>query len=312
MTKRSPIDHAASARERLLQHAKQQRLDFQRVLTLYGIERLLARLCRTPDARDYTLKGAMLFATWDGFAMRPTKDVDLLGHGDPHPEAIRALFAQACEVQIPEDGIVFAPETIDVVAVREDELYEGVRVTVVGTLASARIRVQVDLGFGDHVHPPPIRAALPGLLPGLPPPELPVYPPETVIAEKFEAMLRFGLRNSRLKDFYDLWALSRFFDFDLGTLLRAVDGTLRRRATVIPAGPVIGLTEEFAAVVLAAGYWTAFLKNQPPPELPPPFPEVQTALRRFLEPVLEARALPEAAQRRRWDRAAGAWRGMEE
>jgi hypothetical protein len=221
MTKRSPIDHAASARARLLQHAKQQRLDFQRVLTLYGIERLLARLCRTPGADRYTLKGAMLFATWDGFAMRPTKDVDLLGHGDPSPAAIRALFAEACGVQIPEDGIVFAPETIDVQAVREDELYEGVRVTIVGTLAGARIRVQVDLGFGDHVHPPPIRTALPGLLPGLPPPELPVYPPETVIAEKFEAMLRFGLRNSRLKDFYDLWALSRFFDFDLGTCDRA-------------------------------------------------------------------------------------------
>lgn len=192
-------------------------------------------------------------------------------------------------------------------AVREDELYEGARVTILGTLAGTQIRVQVDLGFGDHVYPAPTRAVLPALLPGLPQPAILTYPPETVVAEKFEAMLRFGLRNSRLKDFYDLWALSRFFDFDLGTLTRAVDGTLRRRATVIPAGPVIGLTEEFASVVLAAGYWTTFLKNQPPAELPPPLPDVQAALRRFLLPVLDARELPEAA-RGTWDRVAAAWR----
>ncbi|MBL8624650.1 MAG: nucleotidyl transferase AbiEii/AbiGii toxin family protein [Myxococcales bacterium] len=294
---------------RLRQHASRDGLDYQRVLTRYGIERLLARLCRVEGGDRYALKGAMLFATWDGFAARPTKDVDLLAHGDPSPDAIRALFAGACAISFPEDGVVFDPTTIVVDSVREDEIYQGVRLTVIGTLAAVRLSVQVDLGFGDHVYPPSTSAVFPGILAELPTATLLMYPPETVIAEKLEAMIRFGLRNSRLKDFYDLWALSRSrsHEFSLGTLVRAVDGTLRRRATTVPAGPLVGLSSEFAAVVERAGLWTGFLRRQPPPLTPPPFAQLQAALTLFLEPVLAARAYPEAA-RGTWDWVAGEWR----
>lgn len=306
MTKRPPVDHGASVRARLLQHAKRGNLEFQRVLTHYGIERLLARLCRTEGGDRYALKGAMLFATWPGFAARPTKDVDLLAHGDPSPDAIRAVFARACAISLPEDGIVFDPSTILVDAVREDEIYQGVHLTVVGTLASARILVQVDLGFGDHVYPPLTPAAFPTILPDLPAPTLLMYPRETVVAEKLEAMISLGLRNSRLKDFYDLWALSRSLEFDLGTLVRAVDGTLRRRETPVPTGPLVGLSSEYATAVERAGLWAAFLRRQPPPLTPPPFEQLQAALAPFLEPVLAARAYPEAA-RGTWNRTAGTW-----
>ncbi len=298
---------AASVRARLLDHAKRHGDDYQRVLTRYAIERLLFRLSQTEAAERYVLKGAMLFVTWPEHVYRPTGDLDLLGHGDPDPVAITELFTRICQVEAPDDGIVFDPATLKVEPVREADKYQGVQLSLKGELSRAVIPVQVDIGFGDHVYPPPTRRIFPSLLPDLPVAHILMYPPETVVAEKFEAMIRFGAANGRIKDFHDIWVTTRTFSFDLPSLVEAVAGTLRRRETTLPREMPVGLTETFAKIAEERGLWSGFLRRNPPTLQPPPFADLQLELRRFFGPVLASLSLPEAATGR-WDPDGGAWR----
>ncbi|WP_184715260.1 nucleotidyl transferase AbiEii/AbiGii toxin family protein [Caulobacter sp.] len=300
-------DPAASIRARLLAHAKAKGDDFGRVLTRYAIERLLFRLSQTQAAERYVLKGAMLFVTWPEHVARPTGDLDLLGQGDADPEALRALFASICAVELPDDGIRFDPSTVKVEPVREADKYQGATLSLKATLAGALITVLVDIGFGDNVHPAPKREMFPGLLPGLPQANILMYPPETVVAEKFEAMIRFGEANGRIKDFHDIWVTTRTFPLDLANVVAAVAGTLRRRETADPTDLPIGLTEAFAVIQEERGLWTGFLRRTPPALTPPTFPELQAELRTFFGPVLAGLATPEGA-RGTWDPDSGAWR----
>ena len=307
MTGRTVKDHASSIRARLFAHARATGDDFQRVLTRYAIERLLFRLSRTDAAERFVLKGAMLFATWPKHALRPTGDLDLLGRGSPAPDDLREVFARICRVELPADGIAFDIATLSVEPVREADKYQGARLSLKAGLAGAVILVQIDVGFGDHVHPPPKRDTFPSLLPGLPEAEVLMYPPETVIAEKFEAMVRFGEANTRVKDFHDLWVVTRTFRFDLATVVEAVDGTLRRRETAVPLGTPLGLTAAYAAIVEERGLWAGFLRRAPPAMAPPPFPRLQAELCRFFGPVVACLSTPEGA-RGRWDPDACSWR----
>lgn len=307
MTVRVVTNPAASVRARLLDHARHHGDEYQRVLTRYAIERFLFRLSQTEAAERFVLKGAMLFVTWPEHVFRPTGDLDLLGHGDSDPAAITELFTRICQVEARGDGIVFDPSTLRIEPVRDSDKYQGVRLSLKGELAKAVIHVQVDLGFGDHVYPPPTRQAFPSLLPDMPTASILMYPPETVVAEKFEAMIRFGEANGRIRDFHDIWVTTRTFSFDLSRLLEAVGGTLRRRETAIPTEMPVGLTEAFARIAEERGLWTGFLRRSPPTLKPPPFPELQGELRRFFEPVIAALAVPEGA-RGRWDPDGGDWR----
>lgn len=307
MTAKPLKNPAASIRAKLLQHAKRHGDNFQRMLVRFAIERLLFRLSQTEAADRYVLKGAMLFVTWPEHIFRPTGDLDLLGQGDSDPVAITDLFTQICQVRVPDDGIVFDPATLKVEPVREADKYQGARLSLTGTLDRAEIRVLVDIGFGDHVYPPPKRSAFPSLLPDLPQANILMYPPETVIAEKFEAMIRLGETNGRLKDFHDIWVAIRTFHFDLATVVEAVSGTIRRRETIIPTDIPIGLTEAFALIAEERGLWAGFLRRNPPTLEPPPFPQLQVELRRFFGPVIVGLSQP-AAARGRWDVDAGAWR----
>lgn len=195
MKVKTPRNIAASVRARLLDHARRHGDDYQRVLTRFAIERLLFRLGQTEAVDRYVLKGAMLFVSWPDQAFRPTGDLDLLGRGDPDPAAIAELFAHICRTEVPDDGILFHSDTLKVEAVREGDKYKGVELSLKGELSNAAIHVQVDIGFGDHVYPPPTRQVFPSLLPDLPAANILMYPPETVVAEKFEAMIRFGEAN---------------------------------------------------------------------------------------------------------------------
>lgn len=300
-------DPASSIRARLLAHAKASGDDYQRVLTRYAIERLLFRLSQTEAAEYYVLKGAMLFVTWPKHVLRPTGDLDLLGQGDPAPEVLMELFIRICKVGVPDDGILFDPATLKVEPVREADKYQGARLSVKASLAGAVITVQIDIGFGDHVYPMPKRETFPPLLTGLPEARILMYPPETVIAEKFEAMIRFGETNSRIKDFYDIWVTTRTFSFDLAGVVEAVGGTLKRRETTIPTEMPIGLTDTFAAIVEGNGLWVGFLRRTPPAMEPPSFPQLQAELRRFFGPVTASLSVPEGA-RGRWDPNGGDWR----
>lgn len=298
---------AASTRARLLQYAKQHDDNYLRVLTRFAIERLLFRLVQTAAAELFVLKGAMLFVTWPDHAFRPTGDLDLLGRGDPDPAAIAGIFTTICQVQVPEDGIVFDPATIKVEPMRETEMYRGVRLTLKGELAQAVIHVQVDIGFGDHVYPPPKRETFPSLLPELPAAVIQMYPPETVIVEKFEAMIRFGELNGRIKDFYDIWITSRTFAFDMATLVEAVRGTLKRRETALSDPFPAGLSDTYAKIVEERGLWTGFLTKTSPSTQPPPFEDLQQELRRFLLPVIANLEAP-GGVKGRWSPVSREWR----
>ena len=160
--------------------------------------------------------------------------------------------------------------------------------------------MQIDVGFGDTVHPAPKKSTFPCLLPGMGIPEILAYPPETVVAEKFEAMVRFGEADSRLKDFNDIWAISSMFEFDMATLVRAVIGTFKRRETDLPSSIPFALTAAFGEVEGKRRMWDAFLRRSPPAVIPPPLDSLLADLRRFLGPVLDASARPEQA-RGAWD-----------
>lgn len=306
MTKPPLKDPVASIRQRLLNHAKAHDDNYQRILTRYAIERLLFRLGQTDARERYVLKGAMLFVTWPAHAFRPTGDLDLLGQGDPSPGAITALFADICRVAAPEDGLIFDPKTLAVEPVRDADKYQGVRLTLRARLGSAVVPIQVDIGFGDQVYPPPTRRDFPGLLPDLPVANVLMYPPETVIAEKFEAMIRFAEENGRIKDFHDIWVITRTFEFDLSTLTEAVGGTLRRRETAAPGEMPMALRAPFAERPDKQALWTGFLRRTPPALPPPPFAEILAELRAFFGPLLPALALPENA-RGRWNPARRGW-----
>jgi hypothetical protein len=295
----------ASVRAKLLALAKANAEDFNRTLVRFGIERFLYRLSQHAHRDRFILKGAMLFITWPEGMYRPTGDLDLLAYGPPEPEAMRSVIAEICTVDVPEDGLVFDPGSVAVEAVREDDKYQGVRATMLAKLENAKIHLQLDVGFGDVIHPAPQKITFPTLLADMRKPEVLAYPPETVIAEKFEAMVRFGAADGRLKDFNDIWAISKTFEFEMATLAQALIGTFARRETVLPVDIPFALTAEFAALEDKRKMWDAFLKRNPPAVPPPPFEDLLSELRAFLGPVLAATALLENA-RGRW-RSVGGW-----
>lgn len=256
---------AASIRARLLNHARAHDLAFDLVLTRYVLERLLYRLSRSAAADRFVLKGAMLVMTWFDAPHRGTRDLDLLGFGEPDPDALVRLF-QDLFAAPEEDGLVFDIAALRADLIREDLEYGGVRLRTTATLDGARIRVTVDIGFGDAIEPGLELIDYPVLL-DLPPPRLRAYARETVIAEKFQAMVALGRANSRMKDFYDVWVLSRTHEFDTERLARAIAATFERRQTPIPAVSPDALTPAFAADAAKQVQWRGFVTDL---ELAPP------------------------------------------
>lgn len=291
---------SASIRAKLFNHAKASGANFDRVLVRYGVERFLYRLSQHRYRDRFILKGAMLFLTWPEGAFRPTGDLDLLGYGPPDPDAMKTVFAEICSAPDPGDALTFDTASIAVDAMREDEKYRGVRMTMIAYLDKTRIHLQIDVGFGDAVHPDPQRITFPCLLPDMAVPQILAYPAETVIAEKFEAMVRFGEADGRMKDFNDIWVITRTFEFEMATLVQALRGTFQRREAALPATIPIALMPDFAALPTKQTGWASFLKKNPPAMTPPPLNELLADLRRFFDPVLRAAARPDAAKGH-WD-----------
>jgi hypothetical protein len=207
------------------------------------------------------LKGAMLFVVWDGTPHRPTRDVDFLGSGESTPDAVADAFRAACAVDAEPDGLTFDPLAVRAEPIRDRQEYGGVRVTLAALLGTARIPLQVDVGFGDAVTPAPAWATFPPLLPDLPAPRVRAYPAETVVAEKLQAAVALGIANTRLKDFYDLWLLAGTREFDGEVLARAIGATFLRRGTPLPATPPTALRSEFTRDPEKQQQWRAFLSR---------------------------------------------------
>lgn len=170
--------------------------------------------------------------------------------------------------------------------ITEDAAYEGIRVRFGASLAGARVAMQVDVGFGDTIVPDPVVVEYPTIL-DLPAPVLPSYPKESVVAEKLEAITILGMLNSRLKDYFDLWLLSRMYEFDGELLASAVSATFRNRGTEITADPV-GLGESFAADSDRVRQWKAFRRRSRLDAAPEGLSELVLAVGEFAKPVLSA------------------------
>jgi len=274
---------AASVRARLLHVAKAQRADFNQVLVRFALERFLYRLTQSPHADRFLLKGALLFTLWYDMPHRATRDADLLGFGASDLPSVVQTFRDIASVPV-DDGMGFDPASVQAESIRKDDGYGGVRVIVMGELARARCRTQIDVGFGDAVTPAPVAAVYPVLLADLPAPRLRAYPPCTVVAEKLHAMAVLGMANSRLKDYYDLSVLLEREPLNRELLAQAIRATFERRGMTVPDTLPVGLTDEFAQDASRQSLWRAFLsKNDLPDE---PLSAVVERLRRALGPAL--------------------------
>ncbi len=302
---RAPSNLAASVKQRLLNRARDRREDFNLLLTKFALERVLYRISQSPHRNAFVLKGALLFELWTDQTHRPTRDADFLSLGHNSPERFQQIFREICILPVPEDGFRFDPDSIEVERIKEGEDYEGLRVTFRGYLEAARIPVQIDIGFGDVVTPEPTETAYPTLLDS-PAPVLRAYPRETVVAEKFEALVKLGMVNTRMKDFHDLRTLSAMFPFEGFQLSEAIRRTFERRNMPLPlAKPPTALTAEFSGDRIKNAQWNAFVSKNAHYIEPTALSEVITGIREFVMPVCrwasgtEPRAL-------RWQ-AGGPW-----
>ncbi|HYS58784.1 MAG TPA: nucleotidyl transferase AbiEii/AbiGii toxin family protein [Burkholderiales bacterium] len=284
--KKKPVRNlAASVREHLRQLSRRRNEPFDLVLTKYALERLLYRLGRSDFKDRFVLKGAMLFALWTNQPHRPTRDADLLGFGPNDVTGLVEVFRDLCSVAC-EDGLQYPAGSVRGEAHAEDKAYQGVRITMTAMLERARIPVQVDIGFGDVVTPAPEKITYPALL-DFPAAELRAYPMYTVVAEKFEAAVKLGEQNGRMKDFYDLWAMARQFEFEGGTLSSAIRNTFDRRKTTLPAVPPVALPEKFVADAAKQRQWSSFLSKSG--VVAPTLPEIARRIETFLSsPTLAA------------------------
>jgi len=275
----------ASVRDRLLNKARAEKLDYNLLLTRYALERMLYRLSISEQRDQFLLKGALLFDLWFDVPHRPTHDADFLGFGSADIPQVEEIFRSISRIEV-EDGIVFQPDSVKAAEIRKEANYAGVRITLMGFLDSARCPVQIDVGFGDAVVPGPEDVSYPIILPGMPEPQIRAYPRYTVVAEKLEALTSLGMLNSRMKDFFDLWVLAKHSNFDGAVLTRAVAATFERRTTPIPQGIPIGLSDEFINDVQKEKQWQAFLRKNALD--PMPLVVVIADLREFLLPILSS------------------------
>lgn len=274
----------ASVRARLLTISKDSGQNYQLVLTRYANERLLYRLAESAHAERFVLKGAVLLMTWFDEPFRGTRDIDLLGHGEPDPDAVLGVFRDIFSIEAP-DGVHYDAEGAQIGRIREDTEYGGLRIKTTADVGGARVSISVDVGFGDAMEPQPQILDLPGLL-DMPAATLRGYARETVVAEKFQAMVTLGLTNTRIKDYYDVWLLSQSFEFDKTQLGRAIAATFERRETVVPTEIPDALTDAYSKDEAKQRQWEAFIRDVSFD--PGPLPGVVETLVGFLMPAAEA------------------------
>jgi len=232
------------------------------------------------------LKGAQLYALWGNAEYRPTRDLDLLGMGDPRVSLMEEIFRSIASLPITiADGITFDPASVRGAEIREDARYSGVRILLGYNIGRARGSVQVDIGFGDSVSPEPVEVDFPTLL-AMPAPHLRAYPRETVIAEKFEAMVTLGMSNSRMKDFYDIYMLALTFSFNGHQLSQAIMATFNRRQSLLPDGMPLAFTEEFAHSPAKNLQWNAFIRKSQLTDHAPSLTAAIDILKKFVLPVV--------------------------
>ena len=265
-------------------------------------------MAQSRHSEQFILKGAMLLNVWMDRSHRPTRDLDFAGYGEASPERLITLFQEICQVEVEADGLQYDTESIQVNEIRENQEYQSQRVRLIAFLETARISVQIDIGFGDVVTPKAEEISYPTLLDS-PVPRILAYPPETVVAEKFQAMVALGILNSRMKDFYDLRIISKQFTFDGPKLVDAIKATFNRRRTKIPGSAPVALTDEFSMDRDKVTQWKAFLTRSGLENTAVDLPQTIEELKLFLIPPLQA-AASEEDYNGRWTKG-GPWEMIE-
>ncbi|MGE3319584.1 MAG: nucleotidyl transferase AbiEii/AbiGii toxin family protein [Candidatus Berkiella sp.] len=278
MTKNVP----ASIRQKLLNKSNSEKRPFNEVLQYFAMERFLYRLSKSQHAEKFILKGALMLRVWESSEYRPTMDIDMLGKTSNEIAAVTQQIKDMINTSVEPDGITFDEGSIKAERITEDADYEGIRVSFEGKLDNALIHMQIDIGFGDKVHPKPSISSMPTII-ALPAPEILCYSKESAIAEKFEAMVKLGEINSRMKDFYDIWVLSRQFDFSGKDLAQAIRLTFNQRKTDLPNN-----LERFSTNLASNKQiqWAAFKNKLKQDFIPNSFIEVINHNNLFLSPII--------------------------
>lgn len=288
MSQRTPPSDPQAVHRGLLVIARDRQADFNAILVQYAMERLLDRLARSGDARRFVLKGAMLFRAWTGSLRRPTRDIDFLGHGEASTSAVAEAIRRIASIAS-DDGLRFDPASVLTEEIREAQDYGGVRATVLAYLAHIPITVRIDVGFGDAVTPAAASRPFPTML-GHAPIHVLTYPPETVIAEKIEAMCTLGIANSRMKDYGDVISISRGFELEGETLTEAFRATFSRRGTPLPSDTPVGISRQFGDDQDKRRQWSAYLRRMNIGDLPESLDEAITLVGSLVLPPLHAAA----------------------
>lgn len=276
-----------SVRARLNNKSKEAGISFLEILRNYAMERFLYRLSLADYSDEFILKGALLFTAWKIAERRTTLDIDLLAHHSNEIAEIEKVVKDICAVDVTPDGLRFDQTSVSGAKIKEDADYEGVRVKFLGFLGKSRIPMQVDFGFGDTTYPAPKKISYPVIL-DFPAPKLKGYVPETVVSEKFEAMILLGSLNSRMKDFYDLWLMTRRFDFEGKRLAAALEKTFAHRKTPLPKKKPLFAEEIYDEASDRQTLWKAFLTKRRIQHAPDKLGAVAKIIEKFLIKPLEA------------------------
>lgn len=245
--KKLAANASASILARLRNQSDKMNRPFAEILQYYAMERFLYRLSKTRHADKFVLKGGLLFYVWNISLRRPTRDIDFLGYVAANSKTLTKIIREVIEVSAPEDGLVFDSQSILAEETQLEADYRGVRVRLTALLERARIPIQIDVGFSDELSSKAEPIEYPNILPELETVYMKGYPQETVIAEKFHAMIRHGELNSRMKDYYDLWLLSKTFEFEGKSLQKTIETTFKNRDTDLPVERPVSLSLEFAS-----------------------------------------------------------------
>ncbi|RJP37126.1 MAG: nucleotidyl transferase AbiEii/AbiGii toxin family protein [Desulfobacteraceae bacterium] len=301
MTQKPLKNIAASVRQRLLNKSRNDVRPFQEIVQYYAMERFLYRLSQSQHVNRFILKGALLLQIWEIPGIRTTMDIDLLGRTNSDVSLLISIITDILSVDSDPDGLSFFPKKITAERITEDAEYEGVRIWFPAKLDTMSLNMQIDIGFGDIIHPGPEESKLPSML-GFPSPRLLCYSRESSISEKFEAMLKLRELNSRMKDFYDIWLFSRHFGFEGKTLSEAIRLTLFQRGTELP-DEIVAFSHEFIAIKQIQ--WNAFRKKLQQDQVPAEFESIVMQVKKFLGPIASNLVLGKSPPKK-WS-APGPW-----
>lgn len=284
--KKNLSNYGKSVKERLLNISRDEQYSSQLLLSRYFQERLLYRLSVSEYKDRFILKGGALLYAHDGFQARPTLDIDFMARRISNDaENIKGIFSEICQIACAEDGVSFDSDTIETGEIAITKEYHGVRVSLMAHLDTAQQRISMDVGFGDVITPYPQQLAFPALIDTVPGTTILTYSLETVVAEKFQAMISLSIGNSRMKDFFDVYQIMTRQDIDAEILGEAIKATFANRDTkYVENHPLF--TEEFFTDTNRNLYWEGFLRRIKFGETLP-FVAVGELIRNRLQPYWE-------------------------